>query len=1435
MKPAGGCRTGFTLFAADGSLAQHSWGELKQRGDALWTQRDGVWRRVRNNRDLQRLGERTCIAPIGASIQQLEASAVATPTVMNQRAVRRITAISELAAADTAVLLLSNRYAMLSYEQRVVLDILRDPAHRISGMALTARQTAAVEALRAEPTDRNIAIALEELERGDAAAQWRAVLAPFAARNGLSSEEGGLFGGSAISRITQRVFQLDPSIAPAAIALAETLSWNDRYAPRDIADVFEESAGLIQRFGSHQKALCYLARVPEDTDPELAARVISLQRAGGIKSADALEVLKAAPNAHALLRSELFNSGTLTKQRAAEIEAAWSRDKLDATLRFGDGHLLAELVLNQSNLEDRDIQAIVAALGYGAADRCSPELHEALKVVPQAPLMRALSYAKAENNSAIPNADLALRLALVFGDDLESYLTRTVNPSDARRTAIRQRTITPQLAESILLARDPSRGLPQDPALLRAHRKAVGDAQVNSRENLQKRLSMLESSFAGIEEGTHRLQVKLQAATSLEDPIAREREVRTLQAELAGRQPLLDAKRAEHRALGALLQAYDTATEEELTELVGEWVASTYTTASPTIGLSLHDASFWLPADPEHARSFGEWFQRGDRSSNALKRATGIADLTLISRAWPKLDAEQRTASFGQMLEHARDVAGTKGLGDRFTTALERTGATKHSAQRTLDLVRESWDKPSPFPLERTFEATGSNMTLRGRFIPRDDVRGPQLGILTSCCQHLDGAGAACARAGQTHPAMGFFVVEDPAGNVLAQSWVWADGTGGVCFDNVEGRVGEYEPLAVEVYQSATSALLERFHTVSVGSHNSIRFLAPAMETPLQPSTVGYHGYRDSQNQLLLGERSAEYGLVTVGTSDGFIWKEGDSSVTVRGNTLAFDGPQAESIAERMLPSMGARTWSVTSPAGNREIKVEQNAHLTPNIDGMPLSVFALSEETRARVNTIAPHLSDEEAHMWFSLAGQDFDMMRDAIANGWEPDQVRAVMQNKRAAPTALASPPPDELVLSAISAGYSVERASANFSPGTQSRELLEHLRLSNPRASENDRLAVIPSALQTDAPKAAAEALLGVDSPSVRAAVIDMAEAGVDLYTIRKIAQSGAHHHHAKLTDAEHIDAVRTLTPDQAQVLAAHITDGYQEPDVLLALATADEDTRQVIRRADPDLRSRELIAYLRAGGDPESWSRVNHATWDAPGEQLARFSADDIDHISNELDRAGVRHAQGQYVARHQLNGAALEVFQDLDRLEQAATAAERMLAHTDPDSFWDGPDSAVEFASFVKAQISADHAEALAAAGFSPRTIVDSTSRGLTAARAAELASFAHEVPPEKKHLLASNPEFIPLARELFTKSKDPRDAEILQLIEHSYAHDRDSKLIVSEIAKRWENPETREQIRQLAADSQSPRDLLLRATDPSAFTRHGGRVPRKKRSSLPDF
>lgn len=89
-----------------------------------------------------------------------------------------------------------------------------------------------------------------------------------------------------------------------------------------------------------------------------------------------------------------------------------------------------------------------------------------------------------------------------------------------------------------------------------------------------------------------------------------------------------------------------------------------------------------------------------------------------------------------------------------------------------------------------------------------DDFRGPLLGLLTGCCQHLSGAGASCARHGVHSPYSGFYVVLRK-GTIVAQSWAWRKGNN-LIFDSIETRCATTQELEVilKLYKAAASAIV---------------------------------------------------------------------------------------------------------------------------------------------------------------------------------------------------------------------------------------------------------------------------------------------------------------------------------------------------------------------------------------------------------------------------------------------------------------------------------------------------------------------------------------------------------------------------------------------------------------------------------------------------
>jgi len=322
-----------------------------------------------------------------------------------------------------------------------------------------------------------------------------------------------------------------------------------------------------------------------------------------------------------------------------------------------------------------------------------------------------------------------------------------------------------------------------------------------------------------------------------------------------------------------------------------------------TARVSVHDAVFWLPANIESAHApdgtrLGDWLLDQGRGASALRSAAGPASLQAVASAWNYLGGKD--ARIHDIVDRHIGVlyGGHDDPASRFFATHKVEISSAEVSARHLLASRET---PTLLPLDLLVEErvdTDDASTLRGYFLPRTDPRGMQLGMLTDCCQHPASAGATCAFAGQTHPASGFFVVEDEKGTVLAQSWVWAatdagtDGSSvarsGVVFDNIEARLHGASPERRDavraVYDRAAESLLDRFDRVLVGAGGNdvpVHDLAPTQALDLE--SIAYRGYSsDSRSQLLWRERPERSATLRVlPRSDGFDLCEGGSTARV--------------------------------------------------------------------------------------------------------------------------------------------------------------------------------------------------------------------------------------------------------------------------------------------------------------------------------------------------------------------------------------------------------------------------------------------------------------------------------------------------------------------------------------------------------------------------
>lgn len=331
--------------------------------------------------------------------------------------------------------------------------------------------------------------------------------------------------------------------------------------------------------------------------------------------------------------------------------------------------------------------------------------------------------------------------------------------------------------------------------------------------------------------------------------------------------------------------------------------------------VSVHDALFWLPANLSDATApdgtrLGEWLLAEGRGAGALQGANGRTSLQLVAESWSLFGGKD--VRIGDVVR-SRVSVDYGGHSDPASTFFATSKVSAQSAEVSITHLHYSREMPSILPVGKVFTTSDKQETgdtssgYRGYFLPRDDPRGTQLGVLTDCCQHPAGAGASCSIAGQSHPASGFFVVEDLEGNVVAQSWVWAasgetngQASTGVIFDNIEARIGgsvERARAVRAVYDSAADELSTRFDRVLVGAGgNDIAVQdLPLTSEKLSLAAIGYNGYTgDSVTQRVWREGRSETDLKVSVKPNGFSVSQGDSSFSYTAASIQHEARRIE-------------------------------------------------------------------------------------------------------------------------------------------------------------------------------------------------------------------------------------------------------------------------------------------------------------------------------------------------------------------------------------------------------------------------------------------------------------------------------------------------------------------------------------------------------------
>lgn len=212
---------------------------------------------------------------------------------------------------------------------------------------------------------------------------------------------------------------------------------------------------------------------------------------------------------------------------------------------------------------------------------------------------------------------------------------------------------------------------------------------------------------------------------------------------------------------------------------------------------------------------------------------------------------------------------------------LAELSASLHLSRSDFMLYKRFWERATVKPADcmPPVQVDGAQVGLPGwqlRKLDSHDLRGPMLGLLTGCCQHLTGAASSAAAAGVTSPFSAFYVVE-AGGDVVAQMWVWRNTTGGLVVDSVESinRTPEMAKNVAALLQAGHSQLLKASLGITalyVGQPHSGISTAVAKSLGISPAAKSVKttpaeelGYADSRlHYLWAGAPSAEMPLPDV-------------------------------------------------------------------------------------------------------------------------------------------------------------------------------------------------------------------------------------------------------------------------------------------------------------------------------------------------------------------------------------------------------------------------------------------------------------------------------------------------------------------------------------------------------------------------------------------
>ena len=107
------------------------------------------------------------------------------------------------------------------------------------------------------------------------------------------------------------------------------------------------------------------------------------------------------------------------------------------------------------------------------------------------------------------------------------------------------------------------------------------------------------------------------------------------------------------------------------------------------------------------------------------------------------------------------------------------------------------------------------------RVLPKHDPRFPFVGAITGCCQKIHGAGNS-AFLNTFGPDSGVLIVTDKKDNIVAQSYIWINGTS-VSLDSIESQYKSFNHQDFkDIYEKACNEIFSKyFDVVLCGSNNT--------------------------------------------------------------------------------------------------------------------------------------------------------------------------------------------------------------------------------------------------------------------------------------------------------------------------------------------------------------------------------------------------------------------------------------------------------------------------------------------------------------------------------------------------------------------------------------------------------------------------------------